>query len=512
MAGLQPHYYSQRDGTKPLHHVVTRSLSQTGSYVVVDSFLRDAEGNARPGPLLANMRREFETLMRGGATSAAVPVASHDQTLGHFSPAHLSGDAGYWSTKMDARRRGDFVAWLSLEALRGCPATDAESAARGALLNGSPLSPEQRCKGFPATATYVHECCNLVEAMFQAKRSSPVLTSDNQTAFRFAETKQCDVSRSPQPSVVPHERCETFCRSGASPQRYVYSDGVAYCGARAAEGRSGLAHERPPQCSSTPQIDGDNDVPFLTLDRVMLAAFPYTGSRFVAHVDNPNNNGRVLTFTFYLNEPISDDDQEEANDAVADAAPAALVDSRYRGMRTDGGCLRIVPLNIRRPIHTASDDVPTGPKRLCWPSAPICVKSGRVMSTHGAEDTTTAGGSDLIVGFMGNSTLVAPIANRLVIFYADARAPHEVLPFGHAQSETFVRSVNEAEGRSHDKRFSTVAEPSEKKPADVVPEPSSSDRRYRLSITMWFSYSSPADVAHDRATALEMWRRRLTKS
>ena len=42
--------------------------------------------------------------------------------------------------------------------------------------------------------------------------------------------------------------------------------------------------------------------PALTCDRLMLALYPLAEpSRFATHVDNPNSNGRVLTFTFYLN-------------------------------------------------------------------------------------------------------------------------------------------------------------------------------------------------------------------
>ncbi|KAJ9435434.1 Hypoxia-inducible factor prolyl hydroxylase [Diplonema papillatum] len=36
-------------------------------------------------------------------------------------------------------------------------------------------------------------------------------------------------------------------------------------------------------------------------ERVMIAQYPEAGRRFAPHLDNPNNNGRVLTFTYYLN-------------------------------------------------------------------------------------------------------------------------------------------------------------------------------------------------------------------
>ena len=39
----------------------------------------------------------------------------------------------------------------------------------------------------------------------------------------------------------------------------------------------------------------------LTCDRLMVAKYKDVGSRFVPHIDNPNNNGRVLTFTYYIN-------------------------------------------------------------------------------------------------------------------------------------------------------------------------------------------------------------------
>eukprot|EP00754_Rhynchopus_humris_P043269 Rhum_TRINITY_DN3110_c0_g1::Rhum_TRINITY_DN3110_c0_g1_i1::g.9666::m.9666/K09592/EGLN, HPH; hypoxia-inducible factor prolyl hydroxylase len=47
-------------------------------------------------------------------------------------------------------------------------------------------------------------------------------------------------------------------------------------------------------------------------ERVMVAHYPGgDGRRFVPHLDNPNNNGRVLTFTYYLNEGYSEGDGGE---------------------------------------------------------------------------------------------------------------------------------------------------------------------------------------------------------
>ena len=51
-----------------------------------------------------------------------------------------------------------------------------------------------------------------------------------------------------------------------------------------------------------PRVDGD-DGASLSCDRMMLAVYPIAApSRFALHVDNPNDNGRIITFTFYLNE------------------------------------------------------------------------------------------------------------------------------------------------------------------------------------------------------------------
>eukprot|EP01060_Flectonema_neradi_P024841 TRINITY_DN33714_c0_g1_i1.p1 TRINITY_DN33714_c0_g1~~TRINITY_DN33714_c0_g1_i1.p1 ORF type:complete len:230 (+),score=47.58 TRINITY_DN33714_c0_g1_i1:66-755(+) len=38
----------------------------------------------------------------------------------------------------------------------------------------------------------------------------------------------------------------------------------------------------------------------LTCERIMVANYKDIGSRFVPHIDNPNGNGRVVTFTYYI--------------------------------------------------------------------------------------------------------------------------------------------------------------------------------------------------------------------
>ena len=66
----------------------------------------------------------------------------------------------------------------------------------------------------------------------------------------------------------------------------------------------------------------------LTCERVMVAHYPEAGRRFVPHVDNPNNNGRVITFTYYLNPQYAEGDGGELSilasingSSVAEVAP-----------------------------------------------------------------------------------------------------------------------------------------------------------------------------------------------
>lgn len=73
------------------------------------------------------------------------------------------------------------------------------------------------------------------------------------------------------------------------------------------------------QASAPLPLNADGTaVPSLSCDRMMLALYPVSRpSRFQVHVDNPNGNGRVLTFTYYLN--------------------------RGWDAQRDGGCLEILP-------------------------------------------------------------------------------------------------------------------------------------------------------------------------
>eukprot|EP01059_Diplonema_ambulator_P006353 TRINITY_DN1609_c1_g3_i3.p1 TRINITY_DN1609_c1_g3~~TRINITY_DN1609_c1_g3_i3.p1 ORF type:complete len:171 (+),score=39.72 TRINITY_DN1609_c1_g3_i3:210-722(+) len=45
------------------------------------------------------------------------------------------------------------------------------------------------------------------------------------------------------------------------------------------------------------------------LERIMIAKYLEPGRRFVPHIDNPNNNGRLLTFTYYVSPSMTPDTQ-----------------------------------------------------------------------------------------------------------------------------------------------------------------------------------------------------------
>lgn len=64
-----------------------------------------------------------------------------------------------------------------------------------------------------------------------------------------------------------------------------------------------LRSERLVVCDSTSSLEESRSVPSLECSSIMLCLYPTSRpSRFTRHVDNPNANGRIITFTFYLNE------------------------------------------------------------------------------------------------------------------------------------------------------------------------------------------------------------------
>jgi hypothetical protein len=126
----------------------------------------------------------------------------------------------------------------------------------------------------------------------------------------------------------------------------------------------------------------------LSCDRLMLAVYPTTyPSYFKMHVDNPNNNGRILSVVLYLNEG--------------------------------------------------------------WNSS--------------------ANGGQLKLRTKSSETLVDPIHDRLLVFYADHRCPHEVLP--------------------------------------TMPSPGAS--LFRFSVVSWLSYLAPEEVLNAYKGAFAGWISRI---
>ena len=128
----------------------------------------------------------------------------------------------------------------------------------------------------------------------------------------------------------------------------------------------------------------DEQPPSLSCDRMMLAAYPTsTPSRFSLHIDNPNRNGRILTFTYYLNPD--------------------------------------------------------------WDSRKF--------------------GGELLLDLPHGAVKVDPLFDRLIVFFADSRVPHEVLPTT---------------------------------PCQEAPP-------FRLSIALWMSYVSPQQVLDTYKGSFASW-------
>ena len=134
--------------------------------------------------------------------------------------------------------------------------------------------------------------------------------------------------------------------------------------------------------------------------RAMIACYPGGGARYAKHCDNacangtgPECNGRRLTAILYLN-------------------------TRWRP--ADGGALVLFPPS---PLNTAPGTAPGTAPAAAPAVAPAAAALGHI----------------------------APCGNRLVLFWSDARVPHEVLP-AHAEryavtcwyyDETELRRANE---------------------------------------------------------------------
>ena len=223
-----------------------KGLCATGSFVVLDNFIEPGSSGRQP---LEGMIEEMNSLMGNQSPSPTTP-RQHDNTtnattapasIGKFHAGELAGDSGFWQTKYDPSKRSDFITWLS----EGEMEQQAKSSNNTTASNGG---------GMPHLLAYLQTCRSLAQGIRDS--CSRQHNNDNKKHhFGVDDNDDDEVSTPPMVKLMNNN------------------------------------------------TEGDATPPSLTCDRMMLALYPLSEpSRFSQHVDNPNGNGRILTFTFYLNE------------------------------------------------------------------------------------------------------------------------------------------------------------------------------------------------------------------
>ena len=175
------------------------------------------------------------------------------------------------------------------------------------------------------------------------------------------------------------------------------------------------------------QLGGDaRDV--ASRSKAMCTVYPGAGARYVRHVDNPDQNGRLLTALLYLNPDWQEGDGGELRVfrcLRADGADAAaFADCDGRSLAAADG--------FGTAVTKAGDERDT---RDGGPASYVSL-SGAMDVSEGVRDVVTLRGRDDEDGDEEAEarkkkpvrlTDVAPLGGRLVLFKSDARVPHEVL-------------------------------------------------------------------------------------
>lgn len=161
--------------------------------------------------------------------------------------------------------------------------------------------------------------------------------------------------------------------------------------------------------------------------KAMCTVYPGQGARYIRHVDNPGQNGRLLTALLYLNPEWEEGDGGELRVfrcLHADSADASSFSD------CDGRSLAVADgfhTTERTEDNTVDTTVIQGPKDIAEGVRDI-------VTLRGAEDEE-ANGDETMKNKRGAQnkkkpvrlTDVAPLGGRLVLFKSDARVPHEVL-------------------------------------------------------------------------------------